>query len=223
MEEKLAAYIEGALSEEEKSIIEAQLKESEEMRETLSDLRKTIQLLQNLEGAETPNWFTERIMSKVREETEHKKGILDRLFFPLHIKLPIEALAAIFLVVVSILIYKAYNPEPDKIRSTQPGEQEPQTEEVWGDIRIILNVENMDNANDEVQTAITNLGGMVLRKQSFESKNILFVLLNSQKVNELYERLKPVGEAKKEGKLTTLKRDIKLKIEIVKEHPPKNK
>jgi len=217
MEEKLAAYIEGTLSEEEKSIIEEQLKESEEMRETLSDLRKTIQLLQGLEEVETPNWFTEKIMSRVREGTEQKKGIFERLFFTLHIKLPIQVFAVIFLAAVSIFIYKAYKPEPDSIRSTQPGipADQPQTEEVWGDIKIIVNVEDIPNANDEVQTAITNLGGIVLRKQSFETKNILFVLLDIKQVNELYERLKPIGEVKEEGDLSTVKGDVKVKIEIV--------
>jgi len=217
MEEKLAAYIEGTLSEEEKSIIEEQLKESEEMRETLSDLRKTIQLLQGLEEVETPNWFTEKIMSRVREGTEQKKGIFERLFFTLHIKLPIQVFAVIFLAAVSIFIYKSYKPEPDSIRSTQPGipTDQPQTEEVWGDIRIIVNVKDIDNANNAVQTAITNLGGIVLRKQSFESKNILFVLLDLKQVNELYERLKPIGEVKEEGDLSTVKGSVKVKIEIV--------
>ncbi len=216
-EEKLAAYIEGTLSEEEKFIIEEQLKESKEMRESLSDLRKTIQLLNSLEEVETPNWFTEKIISKVREETEQKKGMLERLFFPLHIRLPIGALAAIFLVVVSIFIYKAYQPEPDRIRSTQPGEKGPQTEEVWGDVKMTVNVKDIDKANDEVRTAITNLGGVVLRKQSFENKNVLFVLLDLKKLNELRERLKPIGEVEEKGDLSTLKGDVKVNMQIVKE------
>ena len=223
MEEKLAAYIEDSLSKEEKAIIEDRLKESEEMRESLSGLRKTIQLLQGIEEVETPNWFTEKIMSRVREGTEQKKGIFERLFFPLHIKLPIQAFAAIFLVAVTIFIYRAYKPEPDTIRSNQPGiptEQQPLTEEVWGDIKIIVNVEDIANANDEVQTAITNVGGILLRKQSFESKNILFVLLDIKQVNELYERLKPIGEVKEEGDLSTVKGDVKVKIEIVKKSTP---
>src|SRR3989304_5199849 len=176
MEEKLAAYIEGTLSEEEKSIIEEQLK-----------------------------------------GTEQKKGIFERLFFTLHIKLPIQVFAVIFLAAVSIFIYKSYKPEPDSIQSTQPGipTDQPQTEEVWGDIRIIVNVKDIDNANNAVQTAITNLGGIVLRKQSFKSKNILSVLLDLKQVNELYERLKPIGEVKEEGDLSTVKGNVKVKIEIV--------
>ena len=223
MEEKLIAYIEGTLSEEEKLIIDEQLKESQEMRESLSDLRKTIQLLTKLEEVETPNQFTEKIISRVREETEQKNGIFKRLFSPLHIKLPIQAIAIIFLVAVSIFIYRAYQPEPDKIRIIEPGiptGEQPQTEEVWGDIKIILNVEDIDNANNEIQTTITNLGGIVLRKQSFESKNILFVLLDLKQVNELYERLKPIGEVEEEGDLSTVKGNVKVKIEIVKKYPP---
>jgi predicted integral membrane protein DUF2275 len=225
IEEKLVAYIEGALSEEERLLVEEELKESEEMRESLSDLRKTIQLLQSPEEVEPPNWFREKTMSRVREEAGQKKGMLEQLFFPLHIKLPIGAFAVIFLVVVSFFIYKAYQPEPDKIRSTQPGTptQQTQTEEVWGDVKITVNVEDIGNASNKVQTEITNLGGIVLRKQSFENKNVLFVLLDLQKVNELYERLKPIGEVKEEGNLSTLKGDVKVKIGIVKENPLKHK
>ncbi len=224
IEEKLVAYLEGTLSNEERLLVEEQLKESEEMRETLSDLRKTIQLLQSPDEVEPPNWFTEKTMSRVREEGRQKKAIFERLFFPLHIKLPIQAFAAIFLVLLSIFIYKTYQPGPDKIRSTQQGIPTPQTEEVWGNIRITLNVEDIESANNEVQRAITNLGGVILRKQSFENKNILFVLLDLQKVNELYDRLKPIGKVKEEGKLSTLKGNVKVKIDIVKEYPsPKHK
>ncbi len=221
MEEKLAAYIEGTLSEEERLLVEERLKESEEMRESLSDLRKTIQLLQGLNEVDIPALYTEKIISKVRRETEQKKGILDRLFFPQNSRLSLQALAAIFLVVVCILIYKVYNPEPDRIRSTQPGvpTEQPQTGEVWGDIKIIVKVEDIDSANEEVQTAIRNLGGILLRKQSIENKEVLFVLLELQKVNDLYERLKPIGEINEDGDLSTVKGDVKAKIEIVKEHP----
>lgn len=219
IEEKLVAYIEGTLSEEERLRVEEQLKGSQEMRESLSDLRKTIQLLQSPEEVEPPTWFTEKTISRVKEETRRKKEIFEKLFFPLHIKLPIQAFAVIFLVVVCFLIYKAYQPEPDKIRSAKSGIPTSQTEEVWGNIRITLNVEDIDNANNEVQAAITNLGGVILRKQSFKSKHILFVLLDSQKVNELYERLEPIGTVKEEGKLSTLKGNLKVKIDIVKEYP----
>ena len=198
MEEKLVAYIEGTLSEEERMLVEEHLKESEEMRESLSDLRKTIQLLQGPDEVEPPNWFTEKTISRVREEARQKKGIFERFFFPLHINIPVGVFAVIFLVVVSLLIYKAYQPEPDKTRSTKPGIPTPRTEEVWGDIRISLKVEDIDGANNEVQAAITNLGGVVLRKQSFRNNNILFVLLDLEKVNELYERLKPIGKVKEE-------------------------
>src|SRR3989304_4275901 len=136
MEEKLAAYIEGTLSEEEKSIIEEQLKESEEMRETLSDLRKTIQLLQGLEEVETPNWFTEKIMSRVREGTEQKKGIFERLFFTLHIKLPIQVFAVIILAAWSAPVPKPPKSPPHVTVQSRGGvsRMPPRAQEVWGDI-----------------------------------------------------------------------------------------
>ncbi len=219
IEEKLVAYIEGILSEEERSLVEVQLKESQEMRESLSDLRKTIQLLQRPEEVEPPTWFTEKTISRVKEETRRKKEIFKKLFFPLHIKLPIQAFALIFLAVICFFIYKAYQPEPDKIRSAKLGIPAPQTEEIWGNIRITLNVEDSYNADNEVQVAVTNLGGVVLKKQSLENKKILFVLLDLQRVKALIERLKVTGEVKEEGDLSTIKGSVKVKIDIVKEYP----
>lgn len=45
------------------------------------------------------------------------------------------------------------------------------------------------------------------------------MLLNSQKMNELHEILRPIGEVKEEGDLSTRKGSVKVKIEIVKKYP----
>jgi predicted integral membrane protein DUF2275 len=219
IEEKLVAYIEGTLSEEERMLVEGQLQKSDEMRESLTDLRKTIQLLQSYGEVEPPNWFTEKTIERIREKARRKKGIFERLLFPMHIKLPVQAVALILLVVACFFVYKAYQPVADKIRSTQRAISTPQTEESWGDIKIILNVNDIDIANKEVQATIIDLGGVVLRKQSFQNKNILFVILDLEKLNQLDERLKPVGKVKKEGKLSAREGNSKVKIDIVKEDP----
>jgi hypothetical protein len=45
-------------------------------------------------------------MARVREEAESRKGILERLFYPFHIKIPIEALATCLVVVLAVYMYK---------------------------------------------------------------------------------------------------------------------
>lgn len=219
-DEKLAAYIEGTLSAEENAQIENELKESEEMRETLNDLKKTVQLLQNLEDVKAPAQFTESIMSRVREEAQQNKGVFQRLFPELHFRLLVRALAVILLAAISIFIYRAYKPEYDRIRSANPdtvADNEPQVEEAWGDIKIILRSNNVANSDNQVETIIRELGGVILRKQSLD-KTILFATLYSEQINELNERLKTLGEVDQQGNSNIATDNIKIRIEIVKGH-----
>ena len=50
-------------------------------------------------------------MAQVREESEQKGGLLRKLFYPFHIKIPIEAFAALLVVVIGVHIFRASAPE----------------------------------------------------------------------------------------------------------------
>jgi hypothetical protein len=50
-------------------------------------------------------------MSRVIEEAAQKHGILRRLFYPLHIKVPIQALATLLVAVLAIYVYQTGDPE----------------------------------------------------------------------------------------------------------------
>ena len=50
-------------------------------------------------------------MARVREEAEGKRGLLRKLFYPLHIKIPLEAVASILVVVLAVYVFKATDPE----------------------------------------------------------------------------------------------------------------
>ncbi len=82
--------------------------------------------MQGLEEVEPPPFFEQRIMSRVREEAGQKQGILRKLFYPLHIKIPIQALATLLVAVLAFYVYQKGEPEmkqtgasshtPDRIR-----------------------------------------------------------------------------------------------------------
>jgi uncharacterized protein YoxC len=55
--------------------------------------------------------MTQKIMARVREEAEQKKSIFRRLFYPLHVKLPIEAVAVAFLTITAFYIYQTIQPQ----------------------------------------------------------------------------------------------------------------
>lgn len=118
IQEKLSAYIENIISYEEKLLIEEHLKSCRKCSESLAELRKTIKYVQNLEEIEPPQWLTQKIMARVRSEVvatrfraEPKKGLFQKLFYPLHIKLPIEAFATIAIVITAVYIFKTIQPE----------------------------------------------------------------------------------------------------------------
>ncbi len=306
--EKLSDYIEGLVSPDEKRFIDEHLMSCEMCSESLSDLRKTVNYVENLEEIEPPSWLTERIMTKVRSEFQPKKGMLKKLFYPLHIKLPIEAIAALLVVVISIYMLKAFFPEikpetytqirkvpsenrapetlsreKDKITSyskpAPPAKSQEQpmiAEELKApvgkskeiskrsellpkqtatphqfveqnkavpsagavskleqegastykradslldekeNINLTINVEKVDSASKEVEKALTELGGKVTKTESFENKNIIAAEIDSKKLNELIEKLNPIGQVKKEIISEAEEGSIKIKIEIVK-------
>ncbi len=111
IQEKLSAYIEDIIASEERMSIDEHLRSCEKCKESLSDLRKTIEYVHNLEEVKPPSWLPQKVMARVREEAEQKKGIWQKLFYPLHIKLPIEAVATILIAVAAIYVFKIIQPE----------------------------------------------------------------------------------------------------------------
>lgn len=111
VQEKLSALIDGILSQDEKMLVEEHLKSCEKCREALSELKKTIGHIKNQEEIEPPSWLTQKVMAKIRAEAAPKKGLFEKLFYPLHIKLPLGAVATIAIAVTTIYIFKSIQPE----------------------------------------------------------------------------------------------------------------
>jgi hypothetical protein len=103
---KLSDYLDGSLSAEEKTEIEAHLKTCPLCSDALRELQKTVKHIRSVEEADPPAWITQKIMARVRTESEQRKGFFSRLFLPLSVKLPIEAVALVFLAVAAFSIYQ---------------------------------------------------------------------------------------------------------------------
>lgn len=111
VQEKLSAYVDGMVSSEEKMFIDGHLKVCQKCNDSLADLKKTLGYVRDLEEIEPPPWLVQKVMARVRGEAEQRRGILAWLFYPFHIKLPLEALAAIFIAVTTVYVFKAVGPE----------------------------------------------------------------------------------------------------------------
>ena len=111
VKEMLSAYIDDILPTDENVVVDEHLKSCAACRKVLTDLKKTIKELQNIKEVEPPPWFEKQVMTRIKAESKSSKRIIERLFFPLHIKLPLEALATIAIVATSIYLYKATQPD----------------------------------------------------------------------------------------------------------------
>ena len=111
VQEKLSAYVRGEVFSDEKRHIEQHLNSCQKCRSALEDLKNAGELVKSLEDVEPPAWLTEKIMSRVRAEEGRKRGIFRKLFYPLHVKVPIEALATVLIAVVAVYVFRAVEPE----------------------------------------------------------------------------------------------------------------
>jgi hypothetical protein len=107
---KLSEYIDGSVTVEEKTEIEQHLKTCPICSDALRELKKTVEHIRTVEEVEPPAWMTQKTMAKVRAEAEQKRGFYHRLFLPLHFKLPIQAVAILFLAITAFYIYQYIQP-----------------------------------------------------------------------------------------------------------------
>ena len=111
IQQKLSAYVEGIVPQEGKILIEAHLKSCPKCYKSLVSLRKTIDYVHSLEDLEPPAWLTQKVMAKIKAEVQPKKGIIQKLFYPLHIKLPLEAVVTVLIAAITIYVFKTIQPE----------------------------------------------------------------------------------------------------------------
>jgi hypothetical protein len=111
IENLLPAYMEELLSPEGRKNIEEHLASCSRCSQALADLKKAEELMHGLEEVEPPPFFEQRIMAGVREEAGKKKGIRQKLFYPLYIKVPVQVMATVFVAVFAFYIYQKGEPE----------------------------------------------------------------------------------------------------------------
>ena len=108
---KISAYIEGVIISEERVLIEEHLKSCQKCNEYFTDMEKTIEYVHSLENIEPPVWLTHKVMARIKSEVKPKKGIVQRLFCPLYVKLPIQAVTAVIIAITTFYIFKTIQPE----------------------------------------------------------------------------------------------------------------
>ncbi len=111
LQQKLAEYADGSLNPYEMKQIEKHIAACEKCRSYVSELTRTIEALKGLDEIPSPPWLTQKVMQKIRAEAGPKKRLIRKLFFPLHIKLPLEAVATLLIAGAAVLIMKSLGPD----------------------------------------------------------------------------------------------------------------
>jgi hypothetical protein len=111
IQEKLSAYIDDILSSQEKTVVDEHLKTCRECTAALADMKKVIEHIKGLETVEPPVWMKQKIMAKVHAEARPKKGLFERLFYPLHVKLPVGAIATVAIALATLYVFRTIEPE----------------------------------------------------------------------------------------------------------------
>lgn len=106
IENSLPLYLDNLLSSAEKRAVEEHMKSCPKCGKEMAQLQKTEKLMDSLAEVEPPPWFKQKIMARVREEAD-KKSLVQKWFYPLRIKIPIQVFATIFIVVLAVYIYRA--------------------------------------------------------------------------------------------------------------------
>ena len=118
----LSAYREGMVSPEEQELVEQHLASCRSCSAALYELNRAGEVVRNLKEVEPPPWMKQKIMARVREEEEQRKGVFRKLFYPLHIKVPLEAFATVLIAVVAVYVFKAVEPQMKDLQVPSPGE-----------------------------------------------------------------------------------------------------
>lgn len=115
----LSAYAGGDLEPPECRRIEMHLAACPDCRAELANLQALLRVLRSTPEVEPPPWMTARIMAGLKEQQASKRSWLQRIFFPLHIKLPIEVMALLVVCVSGYYLSRSVESE-----LKQPGVQQ---------------------------------------------------------------------------------------------------
>ncbi len=130
IENLLPPWIEGVLPAGQKEDIETHLKVCPSCAAAVTNLEGASKLMRELDEIEPPPWLKTRVMARVREETKQKESIFRKFFYPLHIKVPVQALATVLIAVVAWNVYKAEDPEFRQMAPTGTAVQEARKNDV---------------------------------------------------------------------------------------------
>ncbi|HON58674.1 MAG TPA: zf-HC2 domain-containing protein [Smithella sp.] len=106
IEKLLPLYPNDLRSRGEEEMFSQHLASCSSCAEKLAALEKAKALASGLDEMTPPRWLQQKIMAAVREEAA-KKSVWEKLFYPLHIKIPVQIAATLVVAVLAVYVYQA--------------------------------------------------------------------------------------------------------------------
>jgi len=121
--EQLSALLDDALPVPDRQALDAHLSVCAECRRELEQLQATMALLGRLPPVHAPAGFVDRVMAEAYRPSRPRR-LLDALFRPLRVKVPIEAVAVLLVGVSALYVYQRA-PEVQRLARQETRESPP--------------------------------------------------------------------------------------------------
>lgn len=119
IQDRLSAFLEDELDPGERGLVEAHLAQCLRCRQELALLRRTVSTLRSLEEIDVSPRLTAGIQAGIRARQRSRwQDLASWLFFPIHIKVPLEALALVLITFGAVYLYRS---APELAHAPRPG------------------------------------------------------------------------------------------------------
>jgi len=128
-DERLSAYIDGALSDEDRRAVEERLARDEAARARLAELRKIVDAVRSLPKASAPPGLAGDVMDRIRQTARPARGPVFRTFFA---GVGLAAAAVFVAFIVSVVLPPAGRHETPEDRNFALSDGEPMSDQTLG-------------------------------------------------------------------------------------------
>jgi len=199
VENLLYDYVTERLHNEEREAVKAHLKTCEICRAKLSTVQKTIPLLDHWPPPTLLPDFADQVLQRIyTHEKSLWQRITEKLFFPIHTKLPLELLAVSALVFLVVVVYRG-GPAPE-IEKTPRGITI-ETQIVKAKRPITIETKHIDSTLTKLLELIKANNGYLVRRKPVEEGIEVALSIEQDKEKALLQGLIQLGkvEMEKEG------------------------
>jgi hypothetical protein len=171
-------------------------------QEDLQELRSTLSLLNEWKAPELSAGFRARVMEAIEERAERRhvpvfERIMNKVFRPYYLKLPLEGLAVAAMVVFALTLHKSFISEIEKTDRTQRGFEFAQ-KVTEAKKPIVVETGDIDKAMAQLLEIIQSHRGKLVRRKPVDSGMEMRFKLEKHEEEGFFKDLNQLGKVKKE-------------------------